>query len=520
MSNTSVVAKAPTQPIAKSSAMAAELPFYLLLIVIPLLYLVFRRRSGGPRLPPGPWALPVIGHMHHLAGALPHRAMRDLARRHGPLMMLRFCQLPVVVASSPEAAREIMRTHDVTFASRPIGPMLQLVFRGNEGLVFAPYGDGWRQLRKMCTVELLSSRRVHTFRPVREEELGRLLRSVASTAGPVNLTERISAFVADSALHAIVGKRSESRDTFLRLLKEGLKNVPGMSLPDLFPSSRLAMLLSRVPAEIERRRRGMVPIVETIIQERQEKRAAAAAAGTEKDEDLLDVLLSLQKEMDSQYPLNAENVQNIILDMFSAGSETSATLLQWAMAELLRNPTVMREAQEEVWRELAGHDTVTEDGLTNLRYLRLVIKETLRLHPPVPLLLPRECGSACRVLGYDVPQGVMVLVNAWAIGRDPAVWDAPEEFVPERFERVGRDFRGTDFEFIPFGAGRRVCPGMAFGLAHVELALAALLFHFEWTLPDGMVPAEMDMTEEAGITTRRRSDLLVFAVPRVPVPTE
>jgi cytochrome P450 len=255
---------------------------------------------------------------------------------------------------------------------------------------------------------------------------------------------------------------------------------------------------------------------------------------------LLDVLLRLQKDMDSQYPLTTLNIKsasppscgyiahaihfaNVRLahtqNLFVAGGETSATALQWAMMELMRNPSVMQKAQDEVRTALAGQSKVTEDGLTNLHYLRLVIKETLRLYPPAPVLL-RECRSACQVLGYHVPQGAMVLVNAWAIGRDPAHWDAPEEFVPERFEHGGRDFKGADFEYIPFGAGRRMCPGMAFGLAHVELGLAALLFHFGWELPGGMVAEEMDMTEAAGITMPPRSDLVLVAIPRVPVPID
>lgn len=196
-----------------------------------------------------------------------------------------------------------------------------------------------------------------------------------------------------------------------------------------------------------------------------------------------------------------------------ASSETSATALQWAMAELIRNPRVMRKAQEEVRRVLHGHGSrVTEDSLGDLRYLGLVIKEVLRLHPPASMLLPRECRTPCQVLGFDVPAGAMVLVNAWAIGRDPRHWDEPEEFWPERFEGDGAvDFKGTDFEYIPFGAGRRMCPGMAFGLANMELALASLLYHFDWELPDGTEPQGLDMTELLGLTTRRRSDL--FLVP-------
>jgi cytochrome P450 len=189
------------------------------------------------------------------------------------------------------------------------------------------------------------------------------------------------------------------------------------------------------------------------------------------------------------------------------------------MAELVRNPRVMRKAQDEVRRALAGHPTVTEASLADLNYMRLVIKEALRLHPPAPLLLPRECRSdGCRVLGFDVPKGTMVLVNAWAISRDPAHWDAAEEFLPERFERGGVDFKGSDMEYTPFGAGRRMCPGMAFGLANLELALAGLLYHFDWEMDGGANAGELDMTEEMGVTVRRQHDLRLVPVVQVPVP--
>ncbi|KAL6629987.1 hypothetical protein ACP70R_029752 [Stipagrostis hirtigluma subsp. patula] len=503
--------------------MAAVLHLYLLLVLllaIPLIFLATRRSAtrgpGTSRLPPGPWALPVIGHLHHLAGALPHHALRDLARRHGPLMALRFGELPVVVASSPAAAREVMKTHDAAFASRPVSPMQELAYQGTEGVIFAPHGEGWRQLRKICAVELLSARRVHSFCPIREGEVGRLLRAVAAAASPVNLTDRISAYVADSTVRAIIGSRFKHRDAYLRLLQEGIKMVPGMTLPDLFPSSRLALLVSRAPGQITRHRQEMQQLIDTIIKEHQESRGS----GDGEEEDLLDVLLRLQKEVDSQYPLTTENIKTVILDMFGAGSETAATTLQWAMAELMKNPIVMEKAHDEVRRALAGHDRVTEDNLTNLHHLRLIIKETLRLHPPAPLLLPRKCGSSCQVLGFDIPEGTMVIVNAWAISRDPAHWDRPEEFMPERFQHNGRDFKGADFEFIPFGAGRRMCPGMAFGLAHIELALAALLFHFDWELPGGMAAEDFDMTEAFGVTTQRQADLVLVPVPRVPVATE
>ncbi|CAN6206411.1 unnamed protein product [Urochloa humidicola] len=271
------------------------------------------------------------------------------------------------------------------------------------------------------------------------------------------------------------------------------------------------MAVSPTPRLMRREREKMMAFIDTIIQDHEDNRASAGV-----DEDLLDVLLRIQREGELDPPLTTDNIKAVIIDIFTASSETSATTLQWIMAELIRNPGVMRKAQDEVRRVLAagGKEAVTEDSLGDLRYLPLVIKEALRLHPPAPLLIPRESRSACRVLGFDVPAGAMVLVNAWAIGRDPGYWDSPEEFVPERFENSNVDFRGMDFEFIPFGAGRRMCPGIGFGLANMELALASLLYHFDWELPE---PGELDMTEALGITTRRLSHLLLVPTVRVPL---
>ncbi len=208
-----------------------------------------------------------------------------------------------------------------------------------------------------------------------------------------------------------------------------------------------------------------------------------------------------------------------VQDMLVGGSETAATTLHWIMAELVRNPKVMQKAQDEIRRELIGHRKVTEDTLCRLNYMHMVIKEALRLHPPGSLLLPRECRRTCQVLGYDIPKGATVFVNVSAIGRDPKYWDEAEEFIPERFEHSDVDFKGTHFEYTPFGAGRRMCPGMAFGLANVELTLASLLYHFNWELPSGIHAENLDMTEEMRFTTRRLHDLVLIPVVHVPLPT-
>ena len=207
-----------------------------------------------------------------------------------------------------------------------------------------------------------------------------------------------------------------------------------------------------------------------------------------------------------------------IQDLLAGGTETSSTTLLWAMAELMRNPSVMSRAQDEVRAAFMGQKEITEEGLGELSYLQCIIKETLRLHTPGPLSVPRECREQCRILGYDVPKGTTVLVNAWAICRDPECWDDPEAFLPERFVGSDRDFKGNSFEFIPFGAGRRICPGMLFGLATIQLALASLLFHFDWSLPDGTLPSELDMTETMGVTARKKVDLWLRPTPHVYLP--
>ncbi|KAJ1260075.1 hypothetical protein BS78_10G204100 [Paspalum vaginatum] len=499
---------------------------YLFLAVILLLSLLavkLRRRNHGKNLPPGPWQLPVIGSLHHLVGALPHRAMRDLARRHGPLMLLRVGELPVVVASSPDAAREVMRAHDAAFATRPRTAIIRELTRDGLGVAFAPHGEHWRQLRKLCVTELLSARRVRSLCRGREAEAANLVASVAAAASrPVNVSALLATYVTDAVVRAVVGDRIRHRDAFLERLEEGVKVAAGFSLADVFPSSRLARALSGAARRAQTHHRAMTRLMDGVIAEHQERRAAGAGND---EEDLLDVLLRIQKDggLQMQIPLDTGTIRAVIIDLFSAGSETTATTLQWAMAELMRHPAALGKAQAEVRRVLAGQNRVPEDALPMMRYLQLVIKETLRLHAAVPLLLPRECQEETRgVLGYDVPRGAMVLVNAWAIGRDAASWGADaEEFRPERFEdsgaRAEADFRGTDFEFVPFGAGRRICPGIALGLAVMELGLASLLFHFDWKLPGGAAP-ELDMSEGLGITARRKNDLWLQATVRVPVP--
>ncbi|CAI0475747.1 unnamed protein product [Linum tenue] len=258
-------------------------------------------------------------------------------------------------------------------------------------------------------------------------------------------------------------------------------------------------------------------LMESMIGQHRSKRALEKQKGTtssSSSEDLLDVLLRVQEDdCTLGFHLSTDAINAFLLNIFLAGSETPATLIEWTMAEMIRNPEVMHKAKSEVRKVFGERGKVEESGIHELAYLKLVIKKTLRLHTPTPLVLPRECREECRIFGYDIPLKTRVLVNVWAISRDPRYWGAEaEKFLPERFLDEKVNFRGTDFEFLPFGAGRRMCPGMTFGLAVVELPLANLLFHFDWKLPGGAEPESLNMDEQFGVSLRKKNHLELIPV--------
>ncbi|MED6207472.1 hypothetical protein PIB30_036147 [Stylosanthes scabra] len=368
-----------------SSLFSSSLPFFLFSSLIFILFIsqvlkLLAKKSKAtskktkPNLPPGPWTLPIIGSIHHFIGnSLPHRCMRDLARKYGPLMHLKLGETSVMVVSSPEVAKEVFKKYDVNFSERPKHLGADILTYGSTNIATSQYGGYWKQLRKIATMELLSPKRVSSFKSIREEE-----------------------------------------------------------------------------------------------------------------------------------------------DLFGAGIETSSGVIEWTMSELMKNPRAMARAQEEV-RTVFGVNGFTNEpsspSLEKLTYLKAVIKETMRLHPPFPLLLPRECRETCEINGYTIAAGTQVIVNAWAIGRDPKHWGGEEDaeiFRPERFLESSIDYKGSDVEFIPFGAGRRICPGIYFAVASIESCVAQLLYYFDWKVPED---GEMDMSEYFGSTARRKNDLILVPIP-------
>ncbi|XP_052134549.1 ent-isokaurene C2/C3-hydroxylase-like [Oryza glaberrima] len=498
------------------------------LIAVVISKLVSYATKPRLNLPPGPWKLPVIGSLHHLVGSHAiHRSMRALAEKHGRhhLMQISLGEVFAVVVSSPEAAEEILRNQDVTFADRFLSTTIGVITFGGNDMAFAPYGERWRQLRKLCTLELLSAARVRSFRRIREEEVARLVRDLAASAAAgeaVNLSGRIAKLINDVVVRCCVGGRSEHRDEFLDALRTALDQTTWLTVADVFPSSKLARMLGTAPRKALASRKKIEHILEQIIQERKRIMDRSSHGGDGDGEAMntsecfLDVLLRLQKDGNTPIPITNEVIVVLLFDMFSGGSETSSSTLIWTMAELIRKPKVMAKAHVEVRQAFQGKNTITEDdGVNELTYLKMVIKESLRMHCPVPLLGPRKCRETCKVMGYDIPKDTTVFVNAWAICRDPKYWDDAEEFQPERFENKSIDYKGTNFEFLPFGSGRRMCAAMNLGIANVELPLASLLYHFDWKLPVGMMPEDVDMQDAPGILVGKRSSLIMCPVTRV-----
>ncbi|RDX87177.1 Cytochrome P450 71D8, partial [Mucuna pruriens] len=471
--------------------------------------------KSSHKLPPGPRKLPLIGNLHQLAlaGSLPHHALRDLAHKYGPLMHLQLGQISSVVISSPRMAKEIMKTHDVAFVQRPQLLSPQILAYGSTDIAFAPYGDYWRQMRKICVLELLSVKRVQSFSYIREDESRKFIESIHSSAGSqINLTSRIFSLLSTSVSRAAFGNKSEDQDEFVSLVRKSIAMTGGFELDDLFPSMKPIHLLTGMKPKFQKIHKRADKILENILRKHKEKRTRAKEHNsTEEDqEDLVDVLLRIQQSGSLEVQITTGNIKAVIWDVFAAGTDTSSTTIEWAMSEMMKNPRVREKAQAELRESFKGKEIIYETDLEDLSYLKSVIKETLRLHPPSPLLIPRECTELTNIDEYEIPTKTKVMINAWALGRDPEYWNDAERFVPERFKGSSIDFKGNNFEYIPFGAGRRMCPGMTFGLASVLLPLALLLYHFNWELPNNMKPHDLDMTEHFGMAVGRKNDLCLI----------
>lgn len=554
--------------------MELELPllYYapcFLVLALSSVYLLGLLADSRRNLPPGPRPLPIVGSLLSL-GTLPHRSLARLAERHGPVMALRLGSVTTVVASSADAARDFLQRHDATFSGRSLPDGTHAFAHYTHSMVWLPTSSPrWRALRKVCSGELFAPHRLAgDGARLRRDKVRRLVSQVErlGRGGAPVAVGRLAFATALNLLSSTIFSADvadlddAAPSSFQGLLAELNATVGLPNVSDFFPEvARLD------PQGLRRRIESLFQRLHAMIDDKIEHRLRERATAVEPPHrDFLDVLLDYRGAEDGRgfdrqtllslitvYRLHSVSVSvsvqfscvlpyipanllhvdlRFVQDLFSAGTDTSAATVEWALAELLLNPTSMERARSELAQVLGSKPEVEESDISQLKYLQAIVKEIFRKYPPAPLLLPHHAEAAAQVQGgrYTVPKGARVVVNVWAIGHDGEAWPEPDRFMPERFleEEEGSDggkgggggaaavdFRGRDFELLPFGSGRRMCPGMPLAHRMVHLMLASLLHRFEWRLRPEDEKNGLDMAERVGLNLAMATPLQVMATP-------
>ncbi|KFK33560.1 hypothetical protein AALP_AA5G029400 [Arabis alpina] len=481
----------------------------LLFLIIFLILTAFKRsKRGQHRKPPSPPGFPIIGNLHQL-GELPHQSLWKLSKEYGPVMLLKLGNVPTLILSSSETARQALRDHDLNCCTRPslAGPR-ELSYNYRD-IAFSPFSDYWKDVRKLAVEELFSTKQVNSIQPIKEEEVKKLIDSMAESASPVNLNKEFLALNVSVVCRAAFGVSFDgtvlSNEKFNKLIREAFEMLGSFSASDFNPYvGWIIDWFTGLHGRRERSVRDLDAFYEQMI-------GLHNQAKEQRSEDFVDLLLRLEKEgaVLGKDKLTRNHIKGILMDILLGGIDSSAITMTWAMAELARNPRVMKKVQCEIRNKMGNKSMVSLDHINKLNYLKMVIKETWRLHPPVPLLSPREVISEFEINGYKIQPKTRLHVNVWSIGRDPDSWKDPHEFLPERFMDSNIDAKGLNFELLPFGSGRRICPAIYMGTTMVEFGLANMLYHFDWKLPEGMVVEDIDMEESPGLTVSKKSELLL-----------
>ncbi|KAG2244748.1 hypothetical protein Bca52824_093401 [Brassica carinata] len=485
--------------------------FYYVILPLALLLIAYKfifSKKKRLNLPPTPpHSLPIIGH-HRLIKPPVHRLFHRLAKAHGPIFYLRLGTRRAVVISSSALAKECFTGHnDVVVSNRPRFLTSKYIAYNYTTIATTPYGDHWRNLRKICSLEIVSSKRLANFLHIRKEEIHRMLTRLSRDALINNEVELESLFydlTFNNIVRMVTGKiyygedasdKAEA-DTFKKLIAyitstSGARH-PGEYLPFLKIFGR----------SFEKKVKAVGEAMDAILQ-----RLLDECRGNKDGNTMVNHLLSLQQQDPEYY--SEVIIKGLMLAMMLAGTETSAITLEWAMTNLLRHPDVLEKARSEIDEKIGEDRLIDEPDIAVLPYLQDVVSETFRLFPVAPLLVPRTPTEDMKIGGYDIPRDTIVIVNAWAIHRDPELWDDPERFNPDRFKGCGSEL--CAYKLMPFGNGRRVCPGAGLGRRIVTLALGSLIQCFDWENVKG---EEIDMSESTGLGMHKLDPLRAMCRPR------
>eukprot|EP01018_Ginkgo_biloba_P019029 Gb_39503 [translate_table: standard] len=505
--------------------------YYLFGSVLSLIFnLWFITIKEKARLPPGPRGWPIVGNLFQL-GQRPNVSLSALARKYGPLMTLHLGMQTTVVVSSPAMAKEFLSKNDNLFSGRIVKQAQKALSFHQSSLIWSQYaGPRWRMLRRICNNELFSAKRLEALQHLRRDQAFGTMQLIHdhyyAKGKSVNIGQTL--FVTSFNLlgnmmfsqNVLNPHSDQDADELKETVWKVMEIVGAPNLADFFPFLQF-LDPQGLRRDTERCMVKVYALFDKFIESRLASRSQKSCAPDSND--FLDILLDFRgdDEKGEVAQFSRSDIKAVFFDLFLAGSGTTSATIEWAMAEMIRNPKTMKRVQAELDNVVGGHRRVEESDIQNLHYLRAVIKEVFRLHPVVPLLLPHTSEKACEVGGYLIPQKSQVLFNVWAIGRDPAIWSDALEFLPDRFLEGDDeiDYKGHNFELIPFGAGRRICAGLQLANRMLHLLVASLLHSFDWRLPDGQNSNnEMDMTEKFGLTLQKAVPLIAIPTPRLPSP--
>eukprot|EP01018_Ginkgo_biloba_P031421 Gb_10101 [translate_table: standard] len=471
------------------------------------------------KLPPGPSGWPLVGSLPFL-GRMPHVTLYNLAKKHGPILYLKLGTSAMVVASSPETAKAFLKTLDLNFSNRPGNAGATYLAYDSQDMVWAPYGPRWKMLRKVCNLHLLGGKALDDWQPVREAEMGHMLRLIlqhsSRRSNPVvNIPEMLNLSMANMLGQIILSKRvfateGAEANEFKDMVVELMTSAGLFNIGDFIPS--LAWMdLQGIQRNMKKLHKRFDALLTRMIQEHQ------SSSHLRRSQDFLDIIMSHRENADGDGGrLTDVHIKSLLLNLFTAGTDTSSSIIEWAVAELIHNPEIAKRAQREMDTVIGRERKLKESDIANLPYLVAICKETFRKHPSTPLSLPRVADQDCLVDGYFIPKDTKLMVNVWGIGRDPDLWEKPLEFNPDRFltpKGSKIDPRGNDFELIPFGAGRRICAGTRMGIKLVEYILGSLIHSFNWDLPPNQ--KQLNMDEAFGLALQKAVPLVATPSPRL-----
>ncbi|GJS99448.1 geraniol 8-hydroxylase-like protein [Tanacetum coccineum] len=462
-------------------------------------------------MPPGPIGLPIIGNLLDL-GPKPHESLAKLSKLHGPLMTIRLGSITSVVASTPDAAREILQRNDEACSGRIVPDAVTALDNHDAAVLWIPTNNEWRTIRKALNTCLTHQHKLDSLRNLREKVVHGMLeflRECMRKHEPVDIGKLAFAVALNQMSNTCLSQNvttyeSDDIGGFKTAVKTLMEVDGKFNIADIFP-----VLKPLDPQNIRRQAKAAYDWFDKVTEGFICTRLKHRESKLSRFGDMLDSLLDYSQDNEADFSL--VHIKTLLVDLFLAGTETSSNTTEWAMTELLLNPDMFSKVREEVSAIVGEDGKIQEAKILDLPYLNAVIKETMRLHLSVPLLVPHKTEIEVKLGEYVVPKNTQILVNAWAMARDPSYWEDPVMFKPERFLGNDLDYKGQHFEFIPFGSGRRMCPRIPLAHRVVSLMVASFVYHFEWKLPHAR--EEMDMNDIFGLTLLRATPLVATPLP-------